>query len=141
MTRSMRVSAYGVCTRAGALLLVHQVAPGPAAGLWTLPGGGLEFGEHPSDAVVRELREETGLTARVEELLAVHDDVYDLGDGVLRHGVRLLFAASVSGDPRPTQVDEVDQVGWHRLDSLPTGTTAWARLGAQLAASVLGAPR
>lgn len=127
------MSAYGVCWRDGALLLVHQVAPGPAAGLWTLPGGGIEFGEHPTDAVIREVREETGLEAQVQELLAVHDNTYDLGDGVERHGIRLLFSASVSGDPAPTQVDEVDQVAWHRLGSLPGDLTAWARLGAELA--------
>ncbi|WP_231946352.1 NUDIX hydrolase [Auraticoccus monumenti] len=132
MSRSTRVSAYGVCRRAGALLLVHQVAPGPAAGLWTLPGGGLEFGEHPGDAVIREVREETGLVARVGRLLAVHDDVYDLGDGVQRHGVRLLFSASVDGDPVPAQVEEVDQVAWHQVGSLPAGVTAWARLAAAL---------
>ncbi|WP_231946302.1 NUDIX hydrolase [Auraticoccus monumenti] len=128
------MSAYGVCKTADALLLVHQVAPGPAAGLWTLPGGGLEFGEHPSDAVIREVREETGLDARVGRLLAVHDDVYDLGDGVQRHGVRLLFSATVSGDPIPTQVDEVDQVARHQLGSLPADATAWARLAAVLEA-------
>ncbi|MET1006108.1 MAG: NUDIX domain-containing protein, partial [Propionibacteriaceae bacterium] len=52
-----RVSAYAVCRRSGQLLLVHQAAPGPAAGLWTLPGGGVEFGESPAAAVRREVRE------------------------------------------------------------------------------------
>ena len=37
----------------------------------TLPGGGIDFGEHPEAGAIRELREETGLAGRIEELLAV----------------------------------------------------------------------
>ncbi len=40
-------------------------------GEWTVPGGQLEWGEHPEDAVRREMFEETGLTAEVGPLLGV----------------------------------------------------------------------
>ena len=38
---------------------------------WGLPGGGLEYGEHPEEAVVREVREETGLNVSIEKLLLI----------------------------------------------------------------------
>jgi 8-oxo-dGTP pyrophosphatase MutT (NUDIX family) len=57
------VGAYAIVTDAQGRLLLCRIAPGyPLEGRWTLPGGGVDFGEHPDDAVLRELHEETGLT-------------------------------------------------------------------------------
>ncbi len=60
----------------GAVLLVQRARP-PAAGTWTLPGGKVEPGESLDSAVVRELREETGLSARpiaeLEEVILERD--------------------------------------------------------------------
>jgi len=49
-----------VVLREGQVLLIRK-ARGPYAGLWDLPGGGIEFGESPEEAVLREFQEETGL--------------------------------------------------------------------------------
>jgi 8-oxo-dGTP diphosphatase len=58
----VRVGAYAIVTDDAGRLLLCRIAPGyPLAGRWTLPGGGVDHGEHPDDAVLRELREETGL--------------------------------------------------------------------------------
>lgn len=66
------VSAVGAVVLDGAqrVLLIRR-ARAPAAGSWTLPGGRVEPGEDPEGAVVRELREETGLTARVVAPLGI----------------------------------------------------------------------
>jgi ADP-ribose pyrophosphatase YjhB (NUDIX family) len=53
-----------VVDRNGRVLLIRR-GRAPAAGAWTLPGGRIETGESPAAAVVREVREETGLRARV----------------------------------------------------------------------------
>jgi 8-oxo-dGTP diphosphatase len=53
-----------VFDEAGRVLLVKRGRP-PGAGRWSLPGGRIERGEAPADAVVREVREETGIDARV----------------------------------------------------------------------------
>ncbi len=63
--RLTRVAAYAICLEDDRLLLC-RLAPGElAVGQWTLPGGGLDFGEAPADAVLRELGEETGLTGEI----------------------------------------------------------------------------
>jgi 8-oxo-dGTP pyrophosphatase MutT (NUDIX family) len=61
-----RIGAIGIVHRDGKTLLLHRrgdLALHP--GLWGLPGGGLEKGEDLDDALVREVREETGLPVRV----------------------------------------------------------------------------
>lgn len=69
MTRRHRhVGAYALVRHAGQTLLILK-ARGPYTGCWDLPGGGLEHGESPLEAVRRELAEETGLQALSLELL------------------------------------------------------------------------
>jgi len=65
MTGNTRVSAYGLLRRDDQMLLCRlSERVGMNPGCWTLPGGGLDFGEDPEDAVVREFKEETGLLVK-----------------------------------------------------------------------------
>lgn len=57
-----RSGAYGVIVQDSKILLTRHTA-GPFTGLWGLPGGGIEFGESPEEALRRELLEEVALTA------------------------------------------------------------------------------
>ena len=62
-----RIAIYGVLVESGKVLLTDTRVP---SGIITnFPGGGLELGEAPYEAIAREFREETGVTVRVGELL------------------------------------------------------------------------
>jgi 8-oxo-dGTP diphosphatase len=68
-----RAAAYVVCRDdLGRLLLTRFVSPAhPDSGRWTMPGGGMEWGESPEATAVRELEEETGFKASVGPVLGV----------------------------------------------------------------------
>jgi 8-oxo-dGTP diphosphatase len=93
----------------GRLLLSRRTRP-PAAGMWHLPGGGVEFGESLHDALVRELAEELGVIIATDTALpiAITSTVYPDVD---RHAVTLHFRARITrGIPRPK--DGTDAVRW-----------------------------
>lgn len=77
---------------------------------WGLPGGSLEYGEHPEEAVIREVWEETGLNVCIERLLLVNSWLPD------RVGLYYLCRIS-DGTFRPT--DEVSEFAYFSLDNLP----------------------
>jgi ADP-ribose pyrophosphatase YjhB (NUDIX family) len=79
--------------RDGRVLIVRR-ARAPANGLYTLPGGGVELGETLEEAVVREVREETGLDVEPVALAGYRQAITrDSSGGVERHFVILPFAA------------------------------------------------
>jgi 8-oxo-dGTP diphosphatase len=123
-----RLAAYGVVVRDGRLLLC-RVAPGnQGEGLWTLPGGGLDFGEAPEDGAVREVEEETGLIAEITGPPVIHSDtgVWVRRSGSVRyHHVRFVYPMSVVGGEERLEVDgSTDAFDWVPLDTvteLPLG--------------------
>jgi len=65
--KRFRVAVYGVLVEGGKVLLATTRVP--SGTVTNFPGGGLELGEAPINAVAREFIEETGMTVEVEELL------------------------------------------------------------------------
>ncbi|MBM7414000.1 MULTISPECIES: (deoxy)nucleoside triphosphate pyrophosphohydrolase [Nocardiaceae] len=61
----------GALVENGRLLLARRASPPELAGLWELPGGKVDPGETPEDALVRELREELGIEVTVGEPVGV----------------------------------------------------------------------
>jgi ADP-ribose pyrophosphatase YjhB (NUDIX family) len=125
-SQTQRLGAYAVVVRDDALLLTRISAIGYPAGWWALPGGGVDHGESPHDAVGRELYEETGLRVASQRLVDVHHvHVVEVGRGDMYedyHGVHLLYAVEIEpgGEPRVTETDgTTDLARWVPLDELP----------------------
>lgn len=123
--RLQRVAAYGLVHDAEGRVLLTHLCRSIHKGRWTLPGGGLDFGERPRDAVVREVREETGLDVRVQELLDADAELahYVGTDGrpVQAHPVRFLYRVTVLGGHLGVQeVDgSTDDAAWWAPGELP----------------------
>jgi ADP-ribose pyrophosphatase YjhB (NUDIX family) len=126
--RVQRVSAYALIRRGGDVLLTRNSVHGPHPGQWSLPGGGIDFGESPREAVAREVREETGLVCQVGDLLA-SDDIALTGTAPSGrreefHGIHLIFAATVPEDAEPSLTEPTgttDAAAWIALADLDAG--------------------
>jgi 8-oxo-dGTP diphosphatase len=93
----------GALEKDGRLLLTRRLDDDPLAGLWELPGGKVESGENPVEALAREWREELGVRVEEAEPLAFAS-VPNGG----RHLTLLVFRVlSLAGDPAPVGVAEV----------------------------------
>ncbi|HEY0533756.1 MAG TPA: NUDIX domain-containing protein [Actinoplanes sp.] len=117
-----RVGAYGICRDAdGRVLLARNSDLSEFPGQWTLPGGGVEQGEHPDHAVVREFAEETGLTVRIDRLRTVTADVFRLPAGPLEHTDRLVYEVTgIGGSLRAEADGTTDLVRWVPPSDLAT---------------------
>ena len=117
------LGAYALCVRDEALLLA-RMAPTVTfdAGAWTLPGGGVEFGEHPDAAVLRELHEETGLVGEPGPLLGVYSRRNDRSASRRAppvHHVGLVYDVRVPGDPLVAEANgTTDLCAWVPIDAL-----------------------
>nr|WP_277605547.1 NUDIX domain-containing protein [Glycomyces sp. L485] len=113
-----------VMDEAATRLLMLRQPPGKR---WTLPAGLLNRGERPIEGAKRELAEETGIEADLEELVpAVPCAVVHTSGRWVDNVFRLVR------DPESTQIivdgHEVWDAAWHQADDLPEMTRATARL-------------
>lgn len=100
-----RVVVGGAVLRGGLLLAARRSEPPGLAGRWELPGGKVEPGESPPEALVRELREELGVEVRPLERVPGAWPV--AGQGLVLH---VWTAELLSGEPEPLQ--DHDEVRW-----------------------------
>ncbi len=117
-----RVAAYALSVRDGAsgpeVLLTRNSARGPHPGDWTLPGGGIDHGEEPRAAAVREVHEETGLECTPGDVLDVTSAHFEgtapSGRREDYHALQIVFAAEVSdGEPAVLETDgTTDATAW-----------------------------
>jgi len=120
-----RLGAYAVVVRDGHVLLALWNEP--EVPMWTLPGGGVELDESPEEAVVREVREETGYDVELGALLGVDTTVSSpeqrfepVGDRPQRN-VRVFYEATVTGGALADEVDgSTDEARWVPLADVPS---------------------
>lgn len=120
MPERQRIAAYGVVLDDQDRLLLARAAPWlTLRGRWFLPGGGVDHGEHPMDALRREIKEESGLTVVLGPLLDILSDVRVMPDGMSLHTVRMIYrVTSWTGTLRPELEGTTDAVQWFTKDEL-----------------------
>lgn len=123
MRRKLRAAAYAVCVRDDQLLL-SRGTDDRGRPEWTLPGGGVEHGEDPYDAAVREVEEETGHHVDLTALLGVHSiritTPRRFGRSVDHHGIRLVYEGRVTGGELRHEIGgSTDMAAWHPLETVP----------------------
>lgn len=115
-----RVAAYALCVdEAGRILLCRMARSVIAGEVWTLPGGGLRFGESPETAALRELDEETGQGGEIVRLVDVSDNLLKLDSrpGTV-HAIRIVYEVRVTDGANLRQEAEgtTDACSWFTID-------------------------
>jgi len=111
------VGVGGVVVRAGRVLLIRRGKP-PLFRRWTVPGGTVELGETLQEAVVREMREETGLSVQPLEVLTVFDRIEREGEEVRYHFVIVDFLCRAAAGEARAGSDALE-VAWVRPQEMP----------------------
>jgi len=113
VTRDPGLVVGAAVLRDGRVLAARRSSPVRAQGRWELPGGKVETGEVPEDALVREVREELGCTVRVTGRLTGEQPVGR------RLRLRVLRAVLTDGEPTPREHDALRWLGPEELEEVP----------------------
>jgi 8-oxo-dGTP diphosphatase len=119
-----RAAAYVLCRDdTGRILLTRFALAGNVdSGRWTMPGGGMEWGEHPRETAARELEEETGLVADIGGVVGVWSQWFEAHEtprGEPGHVLGVVYeATNLRGELRTVwdDGDTTDGAAWFTLD-------------------------
>jgi 8-oxo-dGTP diphosphatase len=130
----LRVSAYALLMQDERILLCRLSPHISFTQEWTLPGGGIDFGEHPGDAAVREVLEETGFNVRLAGRPFV-DSERSEHKGNAVQALRLIYSGEVeSGELTHELNGSTDRCEWFTRDeAIALPLVRLARLGVDLA--------
>ena len=113
MISILRVAAVLLQDETGRVLLAERPAGKPMAGLWEFPGGKIEDGETPEQALARELREELGIGVALEDLKPLTFASHAYAEF---HLLMPVFSCRVwRGEPEPR---EGQKLAWVSKDAL-----------------------
>lgn len=109
-----KIGVRAVVFREGRILLVRERSDG----LWTLPGGWCDIGDSPTEAVERELFEESGYHGRANKLLALFDQTKHDHPPYPFQVFKLFFRCEITGgQPQPS--NETSEIAFFDSDSIP----------------------
>jgi len=110
----MKESIAGIIYRQGLFLIGHRLNTGEMANRWEFPGGKVDPGESPEQAIVREFEEEMGISAVPGEFLTSVEFAN-------KSGPSTLLAYRVRGiDELPTRLTEHSELRWASLEEIDT---------------------
>ena len=127
--RQVRIGIYGLAVEEdnGSRILLTRLSPDEiSAGSWTLPGGGLDWGEHPLEGLEREFIEETGLVPTPLRLLGIHS--YSVTAEQRRvtgppiQVIQVIYLVTARGIPTHEVGGSTDEARWFQtgeLESVP----------------------
>ncbi|HSG65972.1 MAG TPA: NUDIX hydrolase [Gammaproteobacteria bacterium] len=116
-----KIDVRGAVFRNDEVLLVRERSDGK----WTLPGGWADVNERPSEAVEKEILQESGYRARAVKLAALYDRNLHGHPRYLYHAWKVFFVCELTGGEPRTSI-ETDAVGFFALDRLPELSTGRA---------------
>jgi 8-oxo-dGTP diphosphatase len=112
------VGVGGVVIHDGRVLLIQR-GKEPLKGAWVIPGGTVEWGESLTAALIREMREETGLVVRPGKLLVAFDRIAGSAENATYHYVILDYLCEwIEGEP--VAGSDAAAVAWARPQDLAT---------------------
>ncbi|MFT7090608.1 MAG: ADP-ribose pyrophosphatase YjhB (NUDIX family) [Candidatus Azotimanducaceae bacterium] len=115
MKQTTRIACYGILREKDQILLCHLTN----SERWTLPGGGIEFGESPEQAMVREVREETGLDVVCSDFLGINSFVREGSDDQF-HSIQIVYLADVVGGELTYEIGgSTDYCAWQPTVNVP----------------------
>jgi len=112
--KNPRLTADGAIIQSGKILLIKRNID-PYKGKWALPGGHIEYGERVEDGVIREVLEETGLSAEIEKIIGVYSDPNRDPRG---HTVTIVYKLNVIGGTLQGG-DDASDAKFFELNNLP----------------------
>jgi len=116
-------ASYLVLRRGGDVLLMRRANTGYEDGNYQVPAGHIDAGEVPTDAIIREAKEEIGVVVRSEDLKFVHTMFRTKHDPT---GDRIDYyfeATTWEGEPHNTEPEKCDDVQWFSIHELPENIT------------------
>lgn len=115
--RDPKVAVIALVTWGDHVLLIRRGVD-PMKGKWALPGGYMDAGEMPVEALMRELREEVALEVEIRDLIEIFPMA---GAGVLNRGIVIAYRADLQRDERPALIcdDDVCEAAWFLVDETP----------------------
>lgn len=115
--KPMYAAVYLVLIRDEQILLLRRANTGYKDGFYSLPAGHIDGGEAATAAMLREAREEIGITLTVEALTFVHVLHRHSDDGLEYHDY--YFSAETTQQPRNMEPHKCDDLSWFPLANLP----------------------
>ncbi|MED6313378.1 MAG: NUDIX hydrolase [Candidatus Thermoplasmatota archaeon] len=103
------------------LMIERGLDPAVWQGLWAFPGGFVDYGEDPEDAVLRELQEETGVEAENPRVLHI---LGAPGRDPRKHCVGLFYLVDADLETEPIGADDAVSAAWVPIDELTEETVA-----------------